>query len=128
MLTEPWRVENWTQNGNPTGYRVVRGSGQTLVVAEKGGFVIDIYTRTYSAPKMLKAAKRLCTRLNREAGWIVVPDAEWKTVGADRPVFNGCTTAYLRERYGAENVTHVFGSGWLRRDPNFVAPGATAGS
>ena len=49
-------------------------------------------------------------------GWIEVTDAERKTVCAGRPIFNGCTFVYLKERYGADNVQHVTGINWFRRE------------
>ena len=48
-------------------------------------------------------------------GWVKVTPAEETAVRAGRPVFNGCTHVYLRERFGEENVRHVPGFGWMRR-------------
>lgn len=57
--------------------------------------------------------------------WSPVSSAETREImqlcTAERRVFNGCTDAELCKRYGAENVRHVLGFGWLRRDPDLVA-------
>jgi hypothetical protein len=48
-------------------------------------------------------------------GWVEVTDVERVAVCRSRPVFNGCTSVYLKERYGADNVRHVAGINWFRR-------------
>lgn len=48
-------------------------------------------------------------------GWQWVTQAEIDKACHARPVFNGCTHAYLRQDYGADNVVHVMGVGWFRQ-------------
>lgn len=48
-------------------------------------------------------------------GWVEVTDVERAAVCRHRPVFNGCTSVYLKEHYGADNVRHVAGINWFRK-------------
>lgn len=48
-------------------------------------------------------------------GWVEVTREETRSVCADREIFNGCTTVYLAERFGEDNVQHVSGINWFRR-------------
>lgn len=34
-----------------------------------------------------------------------------------RPIFNGCTTVWLKERHGADRVHHHMGVGWYLTQP-----------
>lgn len=58
-----WRVEYWTISGVHTGYRVVRGAGLGLAIAE--AFTGDRYTPGSFREAQAKADE-LCETLNRE--------------------------------------------------------------
>jgi hypothetical protein len=58
-----WRVEEWTQGGNPTGYRIVRGFGAGLEVYR--GYTGNIY-RDRSFEEARALAEALCAELNDE--------------------------------------------------------------
>jgi hypothetical protein len=54
--------------------------------------------------------------------WRSVTDAEIRAVTLDAlkrkaMIFNGCTDAWLRQRYGADNIKFVLGDGWYVAEP-----------
>lgn len=85
MSGDNWRVEEWTQNGNRTGFRIVRGFGAKLEVYK--GYTGNVYVHR-SFDEAQATAEAVCAELNDEIDHSDVLD--WPNGRG----FTPCTPAY----------------------------------